>query len=103
MSAHQSPPEAQLGCFAIANALLAGFHYIPARPFDAGWPRGFALVRFGASRILGARLVAVLGTITAAGFILIGGWQIVIIGSTLIGVWLVIVGLLVARTLMTDR
>jgi Zn-dependent protease len=97
------PLEALLGYLAIVNVLLALVHSVPAWPFDAGRLLCCALPRLGVSTILAARIVRALGACVAIGLILLGGWQMIVAGSRLLGSWIAIVGALVAWALATDQ
>jgi Zn-dependent protease len=97
------PLEALLGYLAIVNVLLAALHSIPAWPLDAGRLIGRALPRLGVPSVLAERIVSALGVLVSCGLILLGGWQMVAFGSRLLGIWIAIVGALLAWALATEQ
>jgi Zn-dependent protease len=97
------PLEALMGYLALVNALLALAHCVPAWPFDAGRLVGSVLPRCGVPSVVAAGIVRTLGALVAFGLVLFGGWQIVVLGSRFIGVWIVAVGALIAWALATEQ
>jgi hypothetical protein len=97
------PLEALLGYLAIVNVLIAVLHTVPAWPADAGCLVGCALVRFGVSSAVAARIVGALGALAAFGLIILCGWQIIVLGARLLGAWSAIMGVLLARAIVAHR
>ena len=92
-----------MGFLAIVNALLALVHCVPAWPFDAGRLVGCALPRLGVPSPVAARILRVLGALVAFGLILLGSWQMIVLGSRMLGLWIVFAGALVAWALVTEQ
>jgi Zn-dependent protease len=86
------PLEALLGYLAIVNVLLAVMHSVPAWPFDAGRLLACALPRVGG-------MVRALGAVASIGLLLLGGREVIVDRSGLLGAWIAIVGVLVAWAL----
>ena len=97
------PLEALMGFLAIVNALLVLVHCVPAWPFDAGRLVACALARFGVPSLVAERSVRALGACVALALIVFGSWQAIVLGSRVLGVWIVLVGGLVAWALATER
>jgi Zn-dependent protease len=97
------PLEALLGYLAMVNMLLAVVHSVPAWPFDAGRLLGCMLQRFGVSYILAARIVTALAAVISVGLIVLGGRQVIVARSAMLGAWTAIIGALVAWALATEQ